>query len=150
MIDVLVAGRFVGAAVERTASSGKTFVTSKLRAADSDGETQFINIVAFDASVKSALLALADGDGISVSGAMKISTFEARDATTRVSINVVATAVLSAYQVKHKREAIAQAAGPKPNATRASAIGKRHGSHDALTPPAASNVAGLVDDDMEE
>jgi hypothetical protein len=33
------------------------FVTSKLRAADSDGETQFVNVVAFDDSVKSMLLA---------------------------------------------------------------------------------------------
>lgn len=90
MIDALIGGTLFGAAVERTGQSGKTFVTAKVRAADSDGEGQFVNVVAFDGSVKTALLALDDGDSVSLSGAMKVGTFEARDGTTRISISMVA------------------------------------------------------------
>ncbi|MDB5788218.1 hypothetical protein [Caballeronia mineralivorans] len=48
MIDALIAGKLFGAAAERNGASGKTFVTAKVRAADSDGEGQFVNVVAFD------------------------------------------------------------------------------------------------------
>ena len=104
MIDALVAGKLVGAVVERTASSGKTFVTGKVHAAGSDGEDKFLNVVAFDDNVKSMLLTLGDGDSVAVSGTMNVGTYEARDGTTRNSINVVASDVLSAYGVKRKRE----------------------------------------------
>lgn len=145
MIDVLVAGKFVGAAVERAASSGRTFVTSKLRAADSDGEGQIVNVVAFDEGVKCALLALDDGDGVSVSGAMKVGTYEARDASTRISINVVASAALTVFHVKRKRQAVAQASDPKAEATRASAAGKRNGLRAVR---GNSTTATIEDDDV--
>lgn len=150
MIDVLVAGKFVGAAVERTASSGKTFVTSKLRTAESDGETQFVNLVAFDHGVKSMLLALSDGDSVAVSGAMKVSTYEARDKSVRVSLNVVASAVLSAYGVKRKREAVRATSIPKAGCARPFAAGKRNGERDSRASGAGvAEVANMQDDDID-
>ncbi len=132
MIDALIAGKLFGAATERTASSGKTFVSAKVRAADSDGENQFVNAVAFDDGVKAALLALGDGDSVSLSGAMKISTYDSRDGTTRISISMVAAAVLTSYHVKRKRDTVAQASGPKPELrARATATGKHGGLAEA-------------------
>lgn len=123
MIDGLIAGKLSGSAQNRTAHNGKTFVTAKVRAADSDGEAQFISVVAFDDGVKTALLALGDGDSVSASGSLTIDTSEARNGTTRVSIKLVATAVLTPYHVRRKREAIAEGSNPKAGATRASAAG---------------------------
>lgn len=149
MIDVLVAGKFVGVAVERTASSGKTFVTSKLRAADSEGEAQFVNVVAFDNSVKSMLLALADGDSVAVSGTMKVGTYEARDKSMRVSINVVATAVLTAYGVKRKREAMRVTSEPETESTRSFSVRKRNGErHSRASGAGVSEVENIQDDDI--
>lgn len=132
MIDALIGGKLVGAALERTASSGKTFVTCKVRVADGDGENQFVSVVVFDANVKIALLALGDGDSVALSGAMTVGSYEARDGTTRISIKLVASAVLTPYHVKRKREAVAQVSAPKPEPTSyASAVGKRNGVHKA-------------------
>jgi hypothetical protein len=41
-------------------------------------------------SVKVALLALGDGDSVSLSGAMTIGIYEARDGTTRINVNLAA------------------------------------------------------------
>jgi single-stranded DNA-binding protein len=150
VIDALVGGKLFGAAAERTASSGKTFVSAKVRAADSDGENQFVNIVAFDGSVKAALLALDDGDSVSLSGAMKIGTYEARDGTTRISINMIAHAVLTAYHIKRKRDAVAQASSSKPEPpTRATATRKHQGLRDAEK-LYGGDSAPMVEDCLDE
>ncbi|MDR6409740.1 UNVERIFIED_ORG: single-stranded DNA-binding protein [Burkholderia sp. 1595] len=150
MIDALIAGKLFGAAVERTGQSGKAFVTAKVRATDSDGEGQFINVVAFDDRAKTALLALSDGDSVSVSGAMKIGTYEARDGTTRISISMVAAAVLTSYHVRRKREAVAQASGPKPEPPeRATATRKHQGLRDAEK-LYGGDAAPMVEDRLDE
>lgn len=143
MIDALVAGKLVGAAVERVASSGKRFVTTKMRAADSDGEAQFVNIVAFDDGAKTALLALGDGDSVSVSGPMKIDSYEARDGTTRVSIKLVASAVLTPYHARRKREAIAQASRKTPSLSPAAGARMQRGQREA-----AAVGDAMPDDDV--
>jgi single-stranded DNA-binding protein len=142
VIDVLAAGKLIGAAVERTASSGKIFVTCKLRVADSDGEAQFINVVAFDDSVKSALLALGDGGSVSVSGAMKVSTYETRDGTTRISMNVVASAVLTPYHAKRQRDAVEQASGSISKASAVvGGVRKQRGQRNAAALPDNANCS---------
>ncbi|KGC58693.1 single-stranded DNA-binding protein [Burkholderia pseudomallei] len=127
MINALVAGTLVGAVVERTASSDKTFVTCKVRVADGDGENQFVSVVAFDANVKIALLALGDGDSVALSGAMTVGTYEARNGTSRISIKLVASALLTCYNLRQKREAVTQASSPKPEPVRTATAVKRRG-----------------------
>jgi single-stranded DNA-binding protein len=146
MIDALIAGKLCGSAAERTAaSSGRQFVTAKVRAADSEGEGQFVNVVAFDDSVKTALLALGDGDSVALTGAMKIGTYEARDGTTRININLVASAALSAYHVRKRRAAVQQASGPEPEQpARATAAGK-HGEPEASL---YGDSGATIDDDV--
>lgn len=150
MIDGLIAGTVYGNPTERVGANGKAFVAAKVRAADSDGEGQFVNVVAFDGSVKTALLALSDGDSVSLAGAMKIGTFEARDGTIRVSISMVAHAVLTAYHVRRKRDSVAQASGPKPDPpARATATRKHQGLRDAEKLYGGDSVP-MVEDRLDE
>ena len=105
MIDALVGGKMFKAAEERHSASGKTYVTASVRAADGEGDGQFVNVVAFSESAKAALLALEDGDSVFVSGALKIGAYEARDGSVKSKIGMVAQNVMSQYQVTRKRRA---------------------------------------------
>jgi len=51
MIDGLVGGRLYGEAQIRTGQNGKRFVTCKVRATTGDGDTLFVNVIAFDDDV---------------------------------------------------------------------------------------------------
>lgn len=144
MIDALLAGKLVGGAVERTTSSIKTFVTCKVRAADSDGEAQFVNVVAFNDGVKAALLALGDGESVSLSGSLTAGIYEARDGTKRVNLKLIASSVLSVYHVRKRREATAQAASRTPTMSRPSGTHRQRGSREAA--PLAGNA--IPDDDV--
>jgi hypothetical protein len=62
MIDGLVSGRMFGDAEERTDKTGKLFSVAKVRASPADGETVFVNVIAFDSGVRAALHHLRDGD----------------------------------------------------------------------------------------
>ena len=109
MIDALVGGKLFKAAEERRAKSGKTFATANVRAADGDGESLFVNVVAFSDSAKAALLALDDGDSVSLAGTLKIGTYEARDGSVKPKVSMVAQTVQTPYQVTRKRKAAAMA-----------------------------------------
>jgi single-stranded DNA-binding protein len=84
----------------------------------------FVNVVAFSDSAKAALLALDDGDSLSLAGTLKIATYETRDGSVKPKVSTVAHSVLTAYQVTRKRKAVAEtSASAKENgAARASAI----------------------------
>jgi hypothetical protein len=70
MIDGLIAGRMYGSAEERSGQAGSAYVTCKVRAATDDGDTIMCNVIAFNDKVRQALLALNDGDSVSLSGAL--------------------------------------------------------------------------------
>lgn len=106
MIDALIAGRIYGAPVARTAKNGNTFATAKVRAATREGETLFVNVVAFADAAVGALLALADGDSVAISGEATPTTFTAKDGTQRAGLDLVAHAVLTEYHVARKRKVV--------------------------------------------
>lgn len=115
MIDGLVSGKLYGTAQNRTGQSGKAFVTAKVRAATGEGESLFVNVIAFDDKAKAALLALDDGDSVALAGTLtpKVWTDKHRDA--KPALDMVAHAVLTAYHVKRKRQAMTQQAdGERP------------------------------------
>lgn len=70
MIDGLVGGRLYGEAQIRTGQNGRRFVTCKVRATTNDGDTIFVNVIAFDDDVQTALLALSDADSVALSGTL--------------------------------------------------------------------------------
>jgi single-stranded DNA-binding protein len=107
MIEGLVSGKVYGRPEQRVGNnSGKRFVTAKVRAATAGGETLFVNVLAFDATAQAALLALSDGDAVSLAGTLKPKVWTDREGQSRPALDLVASRVLTAYQVKRKREAV--------------------------------------------
>ncbi|APC68151.1 single-stranded DNA-binding protein [Ralstonia pseudosolanacearum] len=106
MIDGLIGGKVYGTVEERAGKSGKTFVTAKVRAAGGDGETLFVNVITFSRTVGAALLALEDGDSVSLSGSLTPKVWTDKNGEARPALDMVAHAVLTAYHVKRKRQAM--------------------------------------------
>lgn len=102
MIDALIAGRLYGHAEERSGQSGSAFVTCKVRAATDDGELIFCNVIAFNDEARRALLALGDGDSVSLSGALTPKVWTDKQGNVRPALDLIAHAVLTAYDVTHK------------------------------------------------
>ncbi len=109
MIDALIAGRVYGTPAERTSKTGKPFAVAKVRAAAGDGESIFVNVVAFDQAPCKALLARAEGDSVALSGSLTPKVWTDREGNTRPSLDLVAHQVLTSYHVTRKRNATAQA-----------------------------------------
>ncbi len=108
MIDALVAGKLYGQPQQRTGKTGQPYVTAKLRAADGQGDRQFINVIAFHRTACEALMALGEGDSAALSGSLTIGTWTDKDGSVRPSLNLQAHVVLTAYHVTRKRQAVAQ------------------------------------------
>lgn len=105
MIDALIAGKLFGAPQKRTGKSGHPFVVAKARATAGDGESLFVNVIAFDAKAQAALLALDDGDSVALSGELTPKVWVDKEGVSRPSLDLVAHAVLTAYHVSRKRAA---------------------------------------------
>lgn len=110
MIDALIAGRLYGTPQSRTSKSDNTFVTAKIRTPMANGESAFINVVAFSEPTIAALMALGDGDSLAIAGELKVSAYSAKDGTARPSLDLTAHSVLTEYHVTRKRRAVAWAA----------------------------------------
>lgn len=111
MIDGLVSGRLYGTAQVRTGQHGTHFVTCRVRASAGDGENLFVNVIAFDDTVKDALQALDDGDSVSLAGALTPKTWTDKQGNAKPALDMVVHAVLTAYHVQRKRRAIRGEAG---------------------------------------
>ncbi len=116
MIDGLIAGKLYGQPTQRTSKAGKPFAVAKVRAAAGDGESLFINVIAFDAAPCTALLALADGDSVALAGVLTSKVWTDKEGNTRPSLDLVAHQVLSAYHVTRKRTAMQGAQPGQPAA----------------------------------
>lgn len=96
MIDALIAGRLYGVAEERTGQAGSVYVTCKVKAMTDDGDTLICNVIGFNDAVRNALLALGDGESISISGALTPKVWTDKQGKARPAIDLIAHAVLSA------------------------------------------------------
>lgn len=106
MIDGLVSGRLYGEAQIGTGQNGKRFVTCKVRATAGDGETLFVNVIAFNDEVQTALLALSDADSVSLSGALTPKVWTDKNGLVKAALDMVAHGLLTAYHVQRKRKAV--------------------------------------------
>ncbi len=106
MIDALIAGRIYGKPAERSATSGKPYATAKVRVATRAGDTLFVSVIAFDKDAIKALLALADGDSVALTGELTAKAWVDKEGNARPSLDLLAHAVLTPYHVAHKRNAI--------------------------------------------
>lgn len=107
MIDALIAGKLQGAPAQRVGKSGKPFTTAKVRAAAGEGESMFVNVIAFSATAGAALMALGDGDSVALAGSVTIKIWTDREGKPHPSLDIVAGQVLTAYHVTRKRKAVA-------------------------------------------
>ncbi|MEC5407991.1 single-stranded DNA-binding protein [Paraburkholderia sp. MPAMCS5] len=97
MIDGLVSGRLYGEAQIRAGQNGTRFVTCKVRATTNDGDTIFINVIAFDDDLQSALLALSDADSVALSGALTPKVWTDKNGLVKPAIDMVAHRLLTAF-----------------------------------------------------
>lgn len=109
MIEGLVAGKVYGKPEQRTGKSGKPFAVAKVRAAVAGGDeaTLFVNVVAFEQAAQAALLALDDGDAVTLAGTLTPKAWTDREGKARPAVDMVAAQVLTAYHLNRKREAVA-------------------------------------------
>jgi single-stranded DNA-binding protein len=111
MIDALVSGRICKGALQRTGGSGKPFVTAKVRAAVADGDALFVSVIAFAEAARTALLALSEGDAVSLAGALTPKVWTDAGGVSHASLDMVAQSVTTAYHVTRKRQAMIPPAG---------------------------------------
>ncbi|MGP8474839.1 single-stranded DNA-binding protein [Burkholderia sp. PR2] len=130
MIDGLISGKLYGVATERTGQSGKTFVTAKVRAATGEGESLFVNVITFSTTAADALLALDDGDSVSLAGTLTPKVWTDKHGDTRPALDMVAHAVLTAYHVKRKRAAMQGHQSMPKTTDGADQVGRTHGGAD--------------------
>jgi single-stranded DNA-binding protein len=118
MIDGLVGGRLYGTAQVRAGQHGTHFVTCRVRATAGDGESIFVNVIAFDDIVRETLEALDDGDSVSLTGSLTPKTWIDKQGNVKPALDMVAHGVLTAYHVQRKRRAVraeGEAAGTHNN-----------------------------------
>ena len=117
MIDGLIAGKVQGQPMRKTGKTGKAYVTAKVRAHAGDSDV-FVNVICFSDSTGAALLALGDGDAVSLAGALKPGAWLDKEGAPRPSLDMVASAVLTVYHIAKKRKTMAgddvRPAGDKP------------------------------------
>ena len=99
----IVSGSIHKAPEERVSKAGKPFATFKLRE-NVNGSTRWWSAIAFDAAAITAVLAMKDGEPISISGEInaEIWTPEA-SSEPRLSWKITADAILTARQQKRGR-----------------------------------------------
>ena len=114
MIDALIAGKLFGVPQQKTGKSGKPFVVGKVRTAAGDGESIFVNVIAFDGSACAALLALGAGDAVSLAGSLTPKVWTDKAGNARPTLDIVAHQVLTAYHVQRRRKAVANEPEQRP------------------------------------
>ncbi len=107
MIDALIAGKVYGTPKPGEGKNGNTYVTAKVKAAAGDGEPMLVNVIAFSGEACRALLALDEGDSVALTGSLTPKVWMDREGASRVALDMVAHAVLSAYDGLRKRQALA-------------------------------------------
>ena len=84
MIDGLIGGKLYGQPTQRISKTGKPFAIAKVRAAAGDGESLFVNVIAFDDAPVAALLGLGDGDSVALSGSLTPKVWTDKEGNTKM------------------------------------------------------------------
>jgi len=97
MIEGLVAGRLMGDASRRVDKAGRSFIVARVLARNKADEEFIVNVIAFDDAPCAALLALRDGEGLSLSGALSPKVWTDKQGVARPSLDMVAVRVMTAH-----------------------------------------------------
>lgn len=105
MLDALLSGRLIGSPQKRLAKSGQPFAGARVRVSLSDGNNLIVSVSAFEPEPMAALLVLAEGDAVSISGPLTLGTWTDNEGQARPSAAMLAHNVLTTYSVNKKRKA---------------------------------------------
>jgi hypothetical protein len=105
MIDAMLRGRLYAKPEERTSRSGSSYVTARMLVALGE-ERLFCSAIAFDEQVCRELLALDEGEAVTISGELRPKLYEARDGAVKLSLDCTVHAILTAHHARRKRRAM--------------------------------------------
>ncbi len=108
MIDGLIAGRLTGDASRRTDKMGRPYAVARVLARNKADEEFIVNVIAFDDAACTALLALADGEALSLCGSLTPKVWTDKQGMARPSLDMVAVQVLTAYHQGRKQMAMGE------------------------------------------
>lgn len=114
MIDALISGKVYGQPQQKTSKAGKPFTVAKVKTAISSEESIFVNVICFKDDVGRALLALGDGDPVSLAGSLTPKVWTDREGTARPALDLLASAMLTPYHIQKKRKAVGNGSEPAP------------------------------------
>lgn len=89
----------------REGKNASRFVVAKVKAMGGDGEAVVVNVIAFAPESCAALMALEDGDSVALAGSLTPKVWSDKQSNTRPALDMVATNVMTAYQIDQKRDA---------------------------------------------
>ena len=108
-IDALTQGRLMAAPTQRVSKAGNPFTTCRIRvsgAGAGESDSLLVNVIAFSDTAQAALLALDVGEAVALAGTLKVGTWTANDGTTKPSLDLTASQVLTTYSIAKKRRAV--------------------------------------------
>lgn len=149
MIEALLSGKLQGQPEQRTAKTGRTYVQGRMRVAAGAEETHFVRLTAFSESACNALLALADGDGLAVTGTLKVGVWTPQGGEPRVNLDLVAAQVLTVYHLERRRKAMQPGGDDEESRAGAAGTAARPARRQAPAQrsPAHEDDFGHADDD---
>jgi hypothetical protein len=106
MIEGLISGQLVGIAETREGKHETTYVTARVKTDVAGGEHVMVNVIAFSSANCDALLALDDGDALTLAGTLTPKVWTDKQGNTKPVMDMVATNVLTVYHVNRKRAAV--------------------------------------------
>lgn len=104
MIRALVTGELVANPQERTGKTGKPFALARVSVPQGEEGRIFCSVIAFNDDAVARLLQLKAGASVALAGTLKVSTWQAKDGTTRPSLDLVADEVATTTPRPRKRK----------------------------------------------
>ena len=109
--QVIVTGKLSQPPRAKTSKQGKPYVWMLL-SVPTDQERLSASVLGFDEKVADVMGKLNEGDEVTVTGTANINQWEKDDDTVRVSLNVIASQVMTMYYHRKKKKQFAEEAPP--------------------------------------
>lgn len=100
--QVIITGKLTQNPQRKTSKNGNPYVWMLL-SVPTEQERTSASVLGFDSGVIDVMGKLSNGDEIAVTGTANINQWEKDDGTVRVSLNVIASQVMTMYQHRKKK-----------------------------------------------
>ncbi len=104
MIRALIPGKLVADPQERTSKTGRPFALARVSVPQGEDGRVFCSVICFEDNAVARLLQLKAGASVALAGALKVSTWQAKDGTVKPSLDLVADEVASTTPRPRKRK----------------------------------------------